>query len=367
MDPLPRPDRRPGASATWPRRTASPCGPCGTTRTSACWLPSGSGSRRVYHQRDRIRLELILRGKRLGFSLDQIAVIVNMYDDSPGEAGQLRYLIDPVRRPPGRARAAPCRHRRDPGRARRGRGPLPRRSGPPRTGRSGSTLTSWTGPGPGGDRGRRAGQGVRPDAAPSTGSTSPSAPGRCTASSGPNGAGKSTTIRVLLGLLRATSGEVRLLGGDPWRDATALHRRLAYVPGDVTLWPQLTGGEVIDLLGRLRGGLDPQRRGAAAGAVRPGPDQEGPGLLQGQPAEGRAGGRPGQRRRAAAARRADQRARPADGGGVPPGGRRGARPGPDGAAEQPPAVRGRGAVRPGQHRPGRPHRARPARWPSCGT
>ncbi len=77
---------------------------------------------------------------------------------------------------------------------------------------------------------------------------------------GPNGAGKSTTIRILLGLLRADSGSVRLLGGDPWRDATQLHRRLAYVPGDVTLWPNLSGGETIDLLGRLRGGLDEQRR-----------------------------------------------------------------------------------------------------------
>jgi len=77
---------------------------------------------------------------------------------------------------------------------------------------------------------------------------------------GPNGAGKSTTIRVLLGLLRSDEGAVRLLGGDPWADAVALHRRLAYVPGDVTLWPNLTGGESIDLLGRLRGGLDPARR-----------------------------------------------------------------------------------------------------------
>ncbi|WP_158886689.1 ABC transporter ATP-binding protein [Amycolatopsis anabasis] len=77
---------------------------------------------------------------------------------------------------------------------------------------------------------------------------------------GPNGAGKSTTVRVLLGLLRADKGTVRLLGGDPWKDAAALHRRLAYVPGDVNLWPNLSGGEVIDLLGRLRGGLDKRRR-----------------------------------------------------------------------------------------------------------
>jgi ABC-2 type transport system ATP-binding protein len=77
---------------------------------------------------------------------------------------------------------------------------------------------------------------------------------------GPNGAGKSTTIRVLLGLLRADGGTIRLLGGDPWRDAVPLHRRIAYVPGDVTLWPNLTGGQVIDFLCGLRGGADPRRR-----------------------------------------------------------------------------------------------------------
>ncbi|MFF1507255.1 ATP-binding cassette domain-containing protein [Streptomyces sp. NPDC058326] len=77
---------------------------------------------------------------------------------------------------------------------------------------------------------------------------------------GPNGAGKSTTIRVLLGLLRPDSGAAQVLGGDPWQDAVALHRRIAYVPGDVTLWRNLSGGEVIDLYGRLRGGLDTARR-----------------------------------------------------------------------------------------------------------
>jgi ABC-2 type transport system ATP-binding protein len=77
---------------------------------------------------------------------------------------------------------------------------------------------------------------------------------------GPNGSGKSTTMRVLLGLLRADSGEATMLGGDPWSQAAELHRRIAYVPGDVSLWPNLTGGEVIDLLGRLRGGIDQAKR-----------------------------------------------------------------------------------------------------------
>src|SRR5580704_10109944 len=82
---------------------------------------------------------------------------------------------------------------------------------------------------------------------------------------GPNGAGKTTTIRILLGLLKKDTGEASLLGGDPWHDAVSLHARLAYVPGDVTLWPGLTGGEIIDLLGRLRGPgsvIDPKRKDA---------------------------------------------------------------------------------------------------------
>ncbi|MFA1542884.1 ABC transporter ATP-binding protein [Actinomadura monticuli] len=79
---------------------------------------------------------------------------------------------------------------------------------------------------------------------------------------GPNGAGKTTAIRILLGLLRADAGAVSVLGADPWRDVVTLHRRLAYVPGEVNLWPNLTGGEIIDLLGTLRGGLDRTRRAA---------------------------------------------------------------------------------------------------------
>jgi len=87
------------------------------------------------------------------------------------------------------------------------------------------------------------------------------APGDITGFLGPNGAGKSTTIRVLLGLLRADGGTVRLLGGDQWRDSVELHRRIAYVPGDVTLWPNLTGMQAIDFLARLRGnGVDTRRR-----------------------------------------------------------------------------------------------------------
>ncbi len=86
------------------------------------------------------------------------------------------------------------------------------------------------------------------------------APGEVRGFLGPNGAGKSTTIRVLLGLLRPNAGQARLFGGDPWADAVPLHRRLAYVPGDVALWPNLTGGEAIDYLTRLRGKPDKKRK-----------------------------------------------------------------------------------------------------------
>ena len=84
--------------------------------------------------------------------------------------------------------------------------------------------------------------------------------GQVTGFLGPNGAGKTTTIRVLLGLLRADGGRATMLGGDPWTDAVRLHRSVAYVPGDVTLWPNLTGGEAIDILCRLSGPLDPRRK-----------------------------------------------------------------------------------------------------------
>lgn len=77
---------------------------------------------------------------------------------------------------------------------------------------------------------------------------------------GPNGAGKTTAIRIMLGLLKKSSGEAKLFGKDAWNDSVDIHRSLAYVPGDVHLWPNLTGGEVIDLFGKLRGGLDLQRK-----------------------------------------------------------------------------------------------------------
>lgn len=77
---------------------------------------------------------------------------------------------------------------------------------------------------------------------------------------GPNGAGKTVTMRILLGLIRHDAGTVQVLGADPWTDAVTLHRRIAYVPGDTNLWPNLTGGEILDVLADLRGSNDPQRQ-----------------------------------------------------------------------------------------------------------
>src|SRR6202167_6837349 len=112
------------------------------------------------------------------------------------------------------------------------------------------------------------------------------APGEVPGFLGPNGAGKTTTIRVLLGLIRASGGTARLLGGDPWLEATALHRRLAYVPGDVTLWPNLSGGEVIDLLGRLRGGMDAKRRASLLERFDLDPTKKARAYSQGNPPQG---------------------------------------------------------------------------------
>ena len=184
---------------------------------------------------------------------------------------------------------------------------------------------------------------------------------------GPNGAGKSTTIRVLLGLLRADAGAVRLLGGDPWRDAVALHRRLAYVPGDVTLWPNLSGGEAIDLLGRLRGGLDEARRAELLERFELDPTKKGRAYSKGNR----------QKVALVAALASDVELlildEPTSGLDplmeevVPRLRRRGARARPHRAAVQPHPLRGRGAVRPGEHHPRRPHGGDRHARPSCAT
>ncbi len=101
--------------------------------------------------------------------------------------------------------------------------------------------------------------------------------GQVTGFLGPNGSGKSTTIRILLGLLRSDGGRASVLGGDPWADAVRLHRSIAYVPGDVTLWPNLTGGQAIDILSRLSGGLDPKRKQVMLERFELDPTKKGPG------------------------------------------------------------------------------------------
>ena len=183
------------------------------------------------------------------------------------------------------------------------------------------------------------------------------APARCTASSARTARASPPPSGCCSACCAPTPATVGCSAATRGATPPTLHRRLAYVPGDVNLWPNLSGGEVIDLLGRLRGGLDEQRRARPDRALRARPDQEGPDLLQGQPAEGRAGRRPGLRRRAAGARRADLRARPADGGRLPASAStRSSNDGAHRAAVQPHPRRGRAAVRPGEHHPRRPHR-----------
>ena len=168
---------------------------------------------------------------------------------------------------------------------------------------------------------------------------------------GPNGSGKSTTIRVLLGLLRPDAGTARLLGGDPWADAPALHRRLAYVPGDVSLWPNLSGGEIIDLLGRARGGLDGPRRAELIDRFELDPTKKGRSYSKGNR----------QKVALVAALSSDVELLLLDEptSGLDPLMERvfnqvvGARPGTDGVAVEPHLERGRKPLRSRQHHPGR--------------
>ena len=168
---------------------------------------------------------------------------------------------------------------------------------------------------------------------------------------GPNGSGKSTTIRILLGQLHADSGTARVLDGDPWRDAVELHRRLAYVPGEVNLWPNLSGGEVIDLLARLRGGIDTKRRDELLERFELDPRKKGRTYSKGNR----------QKVAIVAALASDVELLILD---EPTTGldplmeavfqdciNAEKNRGPDGSAVQPHPVRGRGAVRPGQHHP----------------
>ena len=179
-------------------------------------------------------------------------------------------------------------------------------------------------------------------------------PGEVSGFLGPNGAGKTTTIRTLLGLIRADQGSARVLGLDPWRDAVQLHPRVAS--------RARRRRAVADPLGRgdPRPARPDARRGrrrtagAARRALPPRPDHQGARLLQGQPAEGRAGGRAVDGCRALPPRRADGRARPADGGRLPRRGAGAARPGRHRAAEQPHPRRGGAAVRHRDDHPRRP-------------
>ena len=171
---------------------------------------------------------------------------------------------------------------------------------------------------------------------------------------GPNGAGKTTTIRILLGLLRATAAPPGCSAATHGARQSTLHRRLAYVPGDVTLWPNLTGGEVIDLLGRLRGGLDTKRRSELLERFDLDPTKKARAYSKGNRQKVALVAALASDAELLHAGRADVWARPADGGGVPRVRRGGASTRPHRAAFQPHPVRGRGTVRPGDDHQGRP-------------
>ena len=147
---------------------------------------------------------------------------------------------------------------------------------------------------------------------------------------GPNGAGKTTTIRLLLGLIDPTEGRGEIFGLDCQRQPVEAHRHLAFVAGEANLWPSLTGAETLHLLGRVQGQVDEAYRDELIARFDLDPDQEGPRLLEGEPAEGHPDRRVDGPPRPAGARRADQWARSAHGAGVSPLHPRSARPGPDG-------------------------------------
>ena len=173
------------------------------------------------------------------------------------------------------------------------------------------------------DRGSR--QDVRDDAGARRSRPRRSRPARCTASSGRTARARRRRSVSCSACSAPTAARSTLLGGDPWRDAVALHRRLAYVPGDVTLWPKLSGGEVIDLLGRLRGDLDPRRRDELLERFELDPTKKARTYSKGNRQKVGLVAALASRRRAAHPRRADVGPRPADGGRLPglhPRGRR---------------------------------------------
>ena len=165
---------------------------------------------------------------------------------------------------------------------------------------------------------------------------------------GPNGAGKTTTIRLLLGLIRPTAGRAEIFGLDCQRQAVEAHRRLAYVAGEASLWPSLTGAETLHLLGRVQGRVDEAYRDELVERFDLDPSKKVRAYSKGNRQKLILIAALDDPARPARPRRADQRARPADGAGVPPLRPRGTRAGPDGLPVLAHPERGRGAVRPGR-------------------